>query len=233
MWKEAKKSERPLPRPFQLPVNYSRIVQEGLKAGRLTGRARKKFLSTVAEAMHMHKLYPTAEEYDHVARRIVDKYSFMNQGSESGHVCLSQTNDKVLLSIQGYLVTALEGRLKYKRNYKGRPKPKQENEEGKTSKKPALHYPKAAVAVHTGPEDDNAAVLRHIKVMQAEYKKIHPNQQVISRGIHPLHNTSTKIQVITELMKRTFNYRRAGIVEGMPMPEILTNYIRLLNKSTR
>ena len=25
-------------------------------------------------------------------------------------------------------------------------------------------------------------------------------------------------------MKRTFNYRRAGIVEGMPMPEILTNY---------
>ena len=61
---------------------------------------------------------------------------------------------------------------------KGRPKLKQENEEGKTSKKPAaLHYPKAAVAVHTGAEDDNAAVLRHLKVMQAEYKKFTPTNR--------------------------------------------------------
>ena len=80
--------------------------------------------------------------------------------------------------MQGYLAKALEDRMKYKRNYKGRPKPK-DDEAQKPRKKPALHHPKAAVPVEPmGAEDDNAAVLRHIRVMQAEYKKIHPNKQV-------------------------------------------------------
>ena len=90
-WKTIKKSEKPLPRPFQLPENYPRIVQEGLAVGSLTGRARTKFLTTVAEAVHMHKLYPTQEEYEHVAKRIVERYGFMHQGSGTGHVWLFNT----------------------------------------------------------------------------------------------------------------------------------------------
>ena len=130
----------------------------------------------------MHKQYPTADEYNHVAKRIVEKYSFMDQGSSSGHVCLFQKHDKVLLLfMQGYLAKALEDRMKYKRNYKGRPKPKEDEAAQKPARKqPALYRPKAAVPVQQpmGDEDDNAAVQRHIRVMQAEFKKIHPNKQV-------------------------------------------------------
>ena len=82
--------------------------------------------------------------------------------------------------MQGYLAIALEDRMKYKRNYKGRPKPKcSDGKAGESSKKTTMHHPKAAVTVEPmGTKDDNAAVQRNIKVMQAEYKKIHPNKQV-------------------------------------------------------
>ena len=49
------KEEEPLPRPFQLPKNYPRIVEEGLQEGHITGRARRKFIMSVTGAIFSHK----------------------------------------------------------------------------------------------------------------------------------------------------------------------------------
>ena len=84
--KQSISNEEPLPQPFELPRNYPRIVQEGLKEGRLTGRARTKFITTVAAAVFRYKNYPTREEYEHVAQRIVTNYQFMHVGSGGGYV---------------------------------------------------------------------------------------------------------------------------------------------------
>ena len=43
------------------------MVQDGLNVGILTGKARTKFISSVASAVFWYKNYPTKEEYDHVA----------------------------------------------------------------------------------------------------------------------------------------------------------------------
>ena len=75
-----KKEEPPLPQPFQLPRNYPKSVEEGIESGNLTGKARTKFISSVAAAIFRFKSYPTKDEHEHVSRQIVQAYPFMTGG---------------------------------------------------------------------------------------------------------------------------------------------------------
>lgn len=83
---KSREEEQPLPRPFQLPVNFPRAVLEGLSSGCLSGKSRTKFISTVAASVFHHKSYPTKDEYNHVAEQMVEAYPFMQLGSGKGHV---------------------------------------------------------------------------------------------------------------------------------------------------
>ena len=62
------------------------MLQEGLNSGNLNGKARTKFISSVASAMFHDKSYPTKEEYDHIAEQIVNCYPLMSFGPGKGHV---------------------------------------------------------------------------------------------------------------------------------------------------
>ena len=76
--------ERPLPIPFELPSNFQQKIMIALEEQRLVGRARAKFITTIAEAMFRFKSYPTREEYQHVAMQIIKKWEFL--GRQTGHV---------------------------------------------------------------------------------------------------------------------------------------------------
>ena len=64
-----KKLKTQLPTPFELPLNYPAIVMTDLAENRLSGKARTKFIASVASAIFKYKNYPTSEEYSHVGSR--------------------------------------------------------------------------------------------------------------------------------------------------------------------
>ena len=76
-----KKQELPLPQSFQLPQNFAPAIQEGLKAERLTEKARSKFITVIAQAMFRFKGYPLDEEYRHIAQEVVKTWKFLDFGS--------------------------------------------------------------------------------------------------------------------------------------------------------
>lgn len=71
--------------PFELPRNFQPNIQAGLDEQNLTGRARAKFITSIAEAMYRFKSYPTKEEFEHVASQVVKKWKFLE--TRTGHVC--------------------------------------------------------------------------------------------------------------------------------------------------
>ena len=80
MWSRVaskKKQEGALPTPFELPINFQPKIQEGLDEKNLTGRARAKFITAIAEAIYRSKSYPTRDEYEHVAQQIVKRWTFL------------------------------------------------------------------------------------------------------------------------------------------------------------
>ncbi len=79
-----RKQEPALPTPFELPRNFQPRIQAGLDDKNLTGRARAKFVTSVAEAIYRFKSYPTREEYEHVAQQVVRKWTFLE--TRTGHV---------------------------------------------------------------------------------------------------------------------------------------------------
>ena len=70
--------------PFDLPLNFQPYIQAGLDEENLTGKARAKFITSIAEAIYRFKSYPTKEEYEHVANRVVKKWGFLE--TKTGHV---------------------------------------------------------------------------------------------------------------------------------------------------
>ena len=70
-------SSKPLPMPFDLPLNYPQNVMEGLKKQILNGNAFTKFILSIASAMFRYTAYPTTSEYQHVVEQIVNKYPFL------------------------------------------------------------------------------------------------------------------------------------------------------------
>ena len=78
--------EKPLPMPFELPQNYPAIVMAGLNQCRLCGKARPKFIASIASAIFKYKNYPTSEEYHHIGAQIIKQYPFLKSSSGSGYV---------------------------------------------------------------------------------------------------------------------------------------------------
>ena len=70
-----RKQEQPLPRPFDLPTNFSPQVMAGLESESLVGHARTKFITAITNAIFRLKNYPTDEEYHHVAQQVVETRS--------------------------------------------------------------------------------------------------------------------------------------------------------------
>jgi len=103
--------ERPLPIPFELPSNFQQKIMVGLKEQQLVGRARAKFITTIAEAMFRFKSYPTREEYQHVAMQIIKKWEFL--GRQTGYVSYTSLTSFVnhILSVgfKGILCRSLDG----------------------------------------------------------------------------------------------------------------------------
>ena len=84
-----RRPEKPLPMPFELPLNYPPIVMADLEQNKLCGRARAKFIASIASAIFKYKNYPTTDEYNHVGQQIIKKYSFLKSSSGSGYVSMS------------------------------------------------------------------------------------------------------------------------------------------------
>ena len=74
--------------PFELPRNFQPNIQSGLDEQNLTGKARAKFITSIAEAMYRFKSYPTREEFEHVADQIVLKWKFLE--TKTGHMLYIQ-----------------------------------------------------------------------------------------------------------------------------------------------
>ena len=114
---------------------------------------------------------------------------------------------------QEFLEVALRDKMKYLRNAKPRRKATKSSEEAPTlTKKPRPHYPthQQDVATHHQPAieppvgENNASHMRHLKMLQLEERKVSPDRNVIS-----------------DLMKRTFHYRRLEIIEEPKMVQQL------------
>ena len=81
-----RKQEPELPIPFDMPRNFQPYIQLGLDQENLTGKARAKIITTIAESIYRYKSYPTREEYDHVASQMVKRWTFLD--APTGHVSL-------------------------------------------------------------------------------------------------------------------------------------------------
>jgi hypothetical protein len=75
-----RKQEPALPRPFELPVNFSPDIMAGLQEEHLVGNPRRKFITAIANAIFHFKNYPTDDEYRHVAQQVAKKWKFLNTG---------------------------------------------------------------------------------------------------------------------------------------------------------
>lgn len=47
-----RKAENPLPKPFELPLNFTPNVQAGLTSKSLHGKARSKFITLIAQSIY-------------------------------------------------------------------------------------------------------------------------------------------------------------------------------------
>ena len=101
---------------------------------------------------------------------------------------------------QDYLVTALDTKLKYYRNYSGSEMKKSTEKKEKAEKKiPVYAFPKPPEMydLNENTDDDAAAHERRIKLIQRENKRLTPDTHIVS-----------------ELMEKTFIYRRRQILEA-------------------
>jgi len=58
----------------------------GLQNKRLNGQCRSKFIASICSAIFKYKALPTNDEYQNVARKIIEKYPFLKFKSGSGYV---------------------------------------------------------------------------------------------------------------------------------------------------
>ena len=73
-----------MPNPFPLPRNFPPAVALALKEKKLTGKSRAKFVTCLANAIFMHKSYPTSRELDNVCREAATQWEFLS--TKSGFV---------------------------------------------------------------------------------------------------------------------------------------------------
>ena len=76
----------PLPSPFPLPKHFSFDVEFGLQEKKMTRETTSKFITAVAGAMLNYKRYPSSDDYQNVARTIINKYPHLKSPTGSPHV---------------------------------------------------------------------------------------------------------------------------------------------------
>ena len=94
----SRKVEPPLELPFKLHNNYPVMVADGLTKKVLSSKAKPRLISTVAQAMFHKKLFPTRQEYEHVAQLIIEEYPFLKSASGSGYVSCTSLLSKSITS---------------------------------------------------------------------------------------------------------------------------------------
>lgn len=95
--------------------------------------------------------------------------------------------------------------MKYLRNSK--PRTKNDSQTPPVQKKPRAHYPSQSMAHLVIPlGEDEASHSRHIKMLQLEERKVSPDKNVVA-----------------DLMKRTFHFRRSEILE---QPQLVQELIK-------
>ena len=72
--------EPALPKPFEVPKNFPRDASMGLSDKKLIGKARAKFITTIAQSIYRYKNYPTEEEYIAVTQELIKKWPFLDEG---------------------------------------------------------------------------------------------------------------------------------------------------------
>ena len=72
-----------MPNPFPIPVNYALCVSDGLERGKLTGKARTKFVATIAASIFGYKKKPSKAELQEVVKQIVEKYPSVGATSDN------------------------------------------------------------------------------------------------------------------------------------------------------
>ena len=75
-------SAKTIPTPKKLSGKHPQRIA----TKKLVGLPRKKFITSIAEAIFAHKTHPTSAEYNHVALEIVKKWPFL--GGQSSYVSL-------------------------------------------------------------------------------------------------------------------------------------------------
>lgn len=73
-------------RSFTFPQNYCPEVEASLREKSMTLKTSRLFYTSIARAMFALKRYPTRNEFDWIARRIVNKYKFLKSPLGDGHV---------------------------------------------------------------------------------------------------------------------------------------------------
>ena len=101
-------SEKPLPDPFPLPLNFRSDVEVALRTGRMTRETNKAFFSSVAGCMLSFKRYPMKEEFIRIATDIIRKYPFMR--SQTGSPTVSTYLYIYLLELIVTIVVGLSER---------------------------------------------------------------------------------------------------------------------------
>jgi hypothetical protein len=74
---------------FSLPVNFSPHVENALAEKAMMSRLFATFIPTIARAVFAVKRYPSAAEYDILAKLVVDKYPFMKSPLGCGYEHIS------------------------------------------------------------------------------------------------------------------------------------------------
>ena len=112
------------------------------------------------------------------------------------------------------MTEALRDKMKYLRNSKPRSKKTARKEDqdvltpSKKARKEFEQFPQSPAAPDFPDGEDEASMLRHIKLLQLEEKKVSPNKTVVE-----------------SLMAKTFSFRRQELLNTVsPVNEILQKY---------
>jgi hypothetical protein len=71
---------------FEIPERFTRSTMKGLSEGQATSTARTEIVNALHTRMLQYKEFPTSFEYKTACRRLVEKYPYLVDKSESGYV---------------------------------------------------------------------------------------------------------------------------------------------------
>ena len=73
---------------FAVPKQYSGGVMAALTTGRVTSNVRSQIVQNVATKMRSYCKYPTPEQYERVAQKLVESFPTLKDSMGLGHISL-------------------------------------------------------------------------------------------------------------------------------------------------